>query len=240
MKTIGYIRVSTDEQADFGVSLDAQKDRIEAFCRAKDWDLVEVISDPGFSGKDLKRPGIQRVIELSKKRKIDVVVVVKLDRLTRQVADLGFLTRDIFEKYEIALASVVESIDATTAAGMLMLNVLGAVAQWERDIISERTKDAMAFQKKNRKLIGAVPYGYDLAEDGKTLLENPVEQTVLTGMKKMRNQGLSFNKIAIDLNEKEIPSKKGGKWYPKTVRAIISSQYPNPSVRKDEVSTALL
>ncbi len=82
-----------------------------------------------YNGVERRRPGIQRVIDLSKKRKIDVVVVVKLDRLTRQVADLGFLTRDIFEKHEIALASVVESIDATTAAGMLMLNVLGAVAQ---------------------------------------------------------------------------------------------------------------
>ena len=221
MKTIGYIRVSTEEQADFGVSLDAQKDRIEAFCRAKDWDLVEVISDPGFSGKDLKRPGIQKVIDLSKKRKIDVVVVVKLDRLTRQVADLGFLTRDIFEKHGIALASVVESIDATTAAGMLMLNVLGAVAQWERDIISERTKDAMAFQKKNLKRVGAVPYGYDLAEDGKTLQANLVEQAVLDEMMEMRNNHDSFQKIADNLNGKKVPAKKGGQWYSKTVRAII-------------------
>jgi DNA invertase Pin-like site-specific DNA recombinase len=223
MKTIGYIRVSTEEQADFGVSLDAQKDRIEAFCRAKEWDLVEVISDAGFSGKNLKRPGIQRVIDLSKKRKIDVVVVVKLDRLTRQVADLGFLTRDVFEKHEVALASVVESIDATTAAGMLMLNVLGAVAQWERDIISERTKDAMTFQKKNHKLIGSVPYGYDLGEDGKTLHENDVEQLNIIKMKKMRSRGLSYHKIAVSLNEEEISSKKGGKWYPKTVRDHFTS-----------------
>ena len=166
----------------------------------------------------MKRPGIQRVIDLSKKRKIDVVVVVKLDRLTRQVADLGFLTRDIFEKHGIALASVVESIDATTAAGMLMLNVLGAVAQWERDIISERTKD---FQKKNLKRVGAIPYGYDLAEDGKTLQENLVEQAILDEMMEMRSNHRSFQNIADKLNGKKNPSKKGGQWYSKTVRAII-------------------
>ena len=157
MKAIGYTRVSTDEQADNGVSLDAQADRIEAYCRAKDWVSAEILSDPGYSGKDLKRPSISRVISLCHHWKVDVVVPAKLDRLTRHVADLGYLTRDVFGKNNVALASVQESIDATTAAGQLMLNILGSVAQWERDIISERPREALAYKRRNGKRVGAVP-----------------------------------------------------------------------------------
>ncbi len=99
---------------------------MESYCRAKGWDLLETITESGCSGKDLRREGIQKVLSLCGKREIDVVVVAKLDRLTRHVADLGYLTRDVFTKNGVALASVAESIDATTATGHLMLNILGS------------------------------------------------------------------------------------------------------------------
>ncbi len=228
MKAIGYIRVSTEEQADSGVSLEAQRDRVESYCRAKEWELLETISDPGCSGKDLRREGIQKVLSLCGRRTVDVVVVAKLDRLTRHVADLGYLTRDIFTKNEVALASVAESIDATTAAGQLMLNILGSVAQWERDIISERTRDAMAFKSKNGKRVGAVPYGYDLGVDGEILVRNVLEQKTIANMKQMRRQGFSYQRIADRLYTRGIASKAGGIWYPKTVRSVLIRKPSGP------------
>lgn len=149
------------------------------------------------------------------------MVVAKLDRLTRHVADLGYLTRDIFAKNEVALASVAESIDATTAAGQLMLNILGSVAQWERDIISERTREALAFKRRNGQRVGAIPYGYDLGEDGKMLVGNVQEQKIIIEMKRMRRKKLSFQKIADRLNNKGITSKMECVWYSKTVRSVL-------------------
>ena len=96
MRAIGYVRVSTEEQAQTGVSLDAQEEKIRAYCIAKEWDLLRVIRDEGFSAKDLNRPGIQEIIEGCKRKEFDVVVILKLVRLTRSVKDLGYLVEDVF------------------------------------------------------------------------------------------------------------------------------------------------
>ena len=98
MRAIGYARVSTDDQAQAGVSLDFQEEKIRAYCVAKDWDLVSLIRDEGQSAKDLKRPGMQRILEGVRKKEFDVVVILKLDRLTRSVKDLGYLVEDVFGK----------------------------------------------------------------------------------------------------------------------------------------------
>ena len=105
MKAIGYVRVSTEEQALTGVSLDAQEEKIRAYCVAKGWDLFGVIRDEGYSAKDLNRPGIQEIIMGCKKRDFEVVVIMKLDRLTRSVKDLGYLVEDVFQKNDVACMS---------------------------------------------------------------------------------------------------------------------------------------
>ena len=103
MRAIGYCRVSTEEQAREGVSLDVQEDKIKAYCTAMGWDLTrKPIRDEGYSAKNLKRPGIQGIIEGCKKKDWDVVVIVKLDRLTRSVRDLGYLIEDVFSRNDIA------------------------------------------------------------------------------------------------------------------------------------------
>jgi len=96
MRAIGYVRVSTEDQAQGGVSLDSQEEKIRAYCAAKDWDLVRVVRDGGHSAKDLNRPGMQKILEECRKKRFDVVVILKLDRLTRSVKDLGYLVEDVF------------------------------------------------------------------------------------------------------------------------------------------------
>ncbi len=126
MKACGYVRVSTEEQAKEGVSLDNQRKRIEAFCVAKDWTLRRIYADEGISGSSLKRDGVQELISDCKKGVFDVVVIYKLDRLTRSVKDLGTLI-ETFDKSNVAFSSVSGNFDTTTANGKLVLNILGAL-----------------------------------------------------------------------------------------------------------------
>ncbi|OPY71008.1 MAG: DNA-invertase hin [Syntrophorhabdaceae bacterium PtaU1.Bin034] len=137
MKAVGYVRVSTDEQAREGISLENQRAKIEAYCELHDLTLVEILEDAGKSGKDLNRDGIQALMEAIKGRKIDAVVVYKLDRLSRRVKDTLSLM-DLVEKRLVAFHSITERIDTKTAMGKFFLNIMASMNQWERDTISER------------------------------------------------------------------------------------------------------
>lgn len=220
-KVIGYVRVSTDKQADSGLSLEYQQAKIKAYCDLEDLELVEIIKDEAASAKSFKREGIQKVISLIKAKEIDGVVVLKLDRLTRSVKDLGLFV-ELIKKYDIAFMCVQDKIDTSTPSGVLVLNVLGAVAQFEREAICDRTKAALSVKKANKqKTGGAVPYGYNLADDGSTLIENPKEQDTISLIKTMREQGKSFQAIADTLNQKRIPTKQGSIWAKMTVSRML-------------------
>ena len=116
MLIVGYARVSTVEQRDEGISLDVQQQKINAYCTVKDWSLTEIIKDEGISAKNLNRPGIGALINRVQANEIKTVIVCKMDRLTRSVADLNRLV-ELFKKYDVALVSLAESLDATTATG---------------------------------------------------------------------------------------------------------------------------
>jgi site-specific DNA recombinase len=224
MRAIGYVRVSTEDQAKEGVSLDAQEERIRAFCFAKGWELVGIKRDEGKSAKDLKRPGAQETIQGCQRKAFDVVVVYKLDRLTRNIRDLGFLLQDVFERYGVAFSSVQDNFDTTTASGKLVLNVMGSVAQWEREIIAERTREAMQFKRAKLQRVGAVPFGYTCV-DGQ-LLPDEGEQAVLNRIRSLRRDGYSYEGIAERLNLDGVVAKNGGRWHGKTVFYIFKNPLP--------------
>lgn len=146
LRAVGYLRVSTEEQAKKGISLDAQEKVVRSFIKAKEWKLLECVKDPGFSGKNLKCPGLQRMIELCKSNGVDVIVVYKLDRLSRRTRDMFELVEDVFEKNKVELASVTETIDTSTAMGSAFFGILTVLAQLERERIGERVSDARAFR----------------------------------------------------------------------------------------------
>ncbi|OAS19291.1 recombinase family protein [Paenibacillus oryzisoli] len=171
MRAALYLRVSTEEQSRDGYSIAAQKDRLTAYTHSQEWDIVDYYVDEGFSAKDTNRPDLQRLINDVKQKKIDVVLVHKLDRFTRSVKDLYALL-DEFEKYKCGFRSAQEQFDTTTPMGRAMMGMLGIFAQWEREVIAERVYVGMEQKHISGERNGAVaPMGYDLV-DG-SLVVNP-------------------------------------------------------------------
>lgn len=195
IKAIGYVRVSTDEQAREGVSIEAQEDRIRAMAIAKGWHLLDVIKDAGYSGKNLNRPGAKKLIDACRHGEVDAVVVYKVDRLTRKQRDLWHLLEEVFEANRVGFVSVTEAFDTTTAAGKAFLGMLGVFAQLERDLISERTREALKQKKTKREWVGRLPVGFVMGEGGR-LEEDPGAMNLIMKAKRLRRQGASFGDIS--------------------------------------------
>ena len=223
-RIIGYVRVSTTEQADKGVSIEAQSEKLRAYAKLFDLDLVDIVVDAGQSAKSLDRPGLQRVLASLKSKQADGILVVKLDRLTRSVGDLDALIQSYFsERAGKLLISVSDHIDTRSAAGRLVLNVLASVGQWERESCGERTRDALKHKKNQRQRVGAVPFGFALASDGKSLVEDASEQEALQIVRELRAQGLSLRKMVDELNNQGVPTAQGAKWHLATVQRALKA-----------------
>jgi len=222
MRVVCYCRVSTAEQADSGISLEAQQARMQAYAALYDATIVETVVE-AESAKSLNRQGLQHALGMLKAGKADGLLIVKLDRLTRSIADWQSLIDTYFgERGGKQLLSVNDSIDTRTAAGRLVLNVLITVAQREREAIAERTKEALRHKISRHQRVGKVRFGYDLAPDGMTLLDNPTEQQTIALMRDMRAAGCTLRQIAAALTERNIPTKEGhNRWQHQTVAYIL-------------------
>ncbi len=222
MKAIGYVRVSTDKQADHGVSLEAQQEKIRAMAVVHDVELLEIVVDAGESAKDLDRPGMTRVLDLAKSKAIGMVIVAKLDRLTRSVKDLAVLLEQ-FQRKGVSLVSVAESLDTGSASGRLVLNIMVSVSQWEREAIGERTRDAMRHKAANLQFVGNCPYGFRLCADGKTVEPDPQEQQIRRKIQNLRKQGKTLRQIAADLNKQKRSTRGGSPFLHSNVARILKA-----------------
>jgi DNA invertase Pin-like site-specific DNA recombinase len=218
-KAGGYVRISTDEQAREGISLENQKAKIETYCRLNDLDLVGIIEDGGRSGKDLNREGVQCLLGLVESRSIDAVVVYKLDRLSRRVKDT-LTVMDLIDKMSVAFHSITEKIDTMTATGRFFLNIVASMAQWERDTIAERTKDALRLKIVKNERAGQVPHGWRLAADGRALVAKAKEQRAIALARDLHGKGYSLRAICHEL-EKESYEPAGRAWHPQSVKNTL-------------------
>jgi DNA invertase Pin-like site-specific DNA recombinase len=210
MKVLGYVRVSTDEQATSGVSLEAQRAKLEAYASLYDLELVEVIPDAGVSAKSFDRPGLQRALGMLRRGKAQGLLVAKLDRLTRSMRDLGTLVEEELVKGKWTLLSVADQLDTRTASGRLVLNILGSVATWERDVVAERTKEALSYKRSRGERTSLhAPYGYRVVTGGKVLEADEVEQAMLAAIREARARGLSGRAIVAELAAKGCTTRKG-------------------------------
>lgn len=220
MKAVFYVRCSTEGQATEGVSLEAQLTKLRAWAEFSDAEVVGIFEDAGISGMRDDRPGLAAAMETACKHQA-ALVVYSLSRLSRSTSHTIELAERL-GKAKAELISLSEKIDTTTAAGKMVFRMLATLAEFERDQIAERTTAALAHKKANSERVGTIPFGYDLAGDGKTLTPNAAELEAASIMRQLRGDGLSYRRIAAELDARQVPTKKGsGTWTHTAVKSIL-------------------
>lgn len=222
---IGYVRVSTEAQATEGASLQAQREKIEAYCKLHGLALVDLIEDQAVSGSVplAERPGGLQIAASLKKHKAKHVVALKLDRLFRDAADALIQTRN-WDEAGIGLHLIDiggQSINTSTAMGRMFLTLMSGFAELERNLIAERTSIALQSKKARKEVYSAVPLGY-VDQAGK-LVAIDEEQLVIAEIKAMKAEGMTLMAIADDLNRRGIIGKRGGRYYARTIKNILEN-----------------
>jgi DNA invertase Pin-like site-specific DNA recombinase len=218
---LGYCRVSTEEQAASGAGLAAQRAAIRGEAERRGWQLVEVIEDAGFSGANLHRPGIATALEALKAHRADALVVAKLDRLSRSMLDFaGVRARSTKEGW--ALIALDVGVDTSTPAGEAMAHVLATFSQFERRLIGERTREALAAKRRAGVRLGR---------------PRQVSQDVVDRIGRERHGGATLAAIADGLISDGVPTAQGGRrWHASTVRSVLKSA-EHESLRKSAMGS---
>ncbi len=221
MQAIFYLRVSTEQQATEGVSLEAQQAKLTAWATLNDATVLGVYSDAGLSGTKDDRPGLLAAMEAATKNRA-CLVVYSLSRLSRSTAATIRLA-DELNRAGAELVSLSEKIDTTTAAGKMVFRMLSVLNEFERDLVSERTTTALRHKKAQGQRVGEIPFGYDLAADGITLTANPAQLEAIELINSLRAEGLTYQAIADELTARGIATKKGkAKWSTASIHKIVN------------------
>ena len=224
----GYLRVSTDEQAEHGVSLESQKSRIIAYCKSQGWNLHDLYIDDGYSGKDLNRPAMQRLIVDSKAQKIGAIVVIKLDRLSRRQKDVLYLLEDVFEPASVGFKSVSEPFDTTTPFGKAAIGMMAVFAQLERETIVERVREGKKeAARQGRFMGGPIAQGYKYNHETKKLEIDALQADVVHFIfNEYLSSGKGYQHIADCLNERNTPPPGSAKeWGKGTIRMMLHNPF---------------
>jgi DNA invertase Pin-like site-specific DNA recombinase len=202
---VGYVRVSTDEQAVSGLGLASQRAAIEAECTRRGWALVAIHED-ALSGKNMARPGLEAALAAVESDAASAIVVAKLDRLSRSLSDFaGLMVRARAGRWNLVAVDL--GIDLATAAGEFMGNVLASAAQWERRIIGQRTKDALAVKRAQGVRLGR---------------PQMISADLVARIRTAHQAGAGWSALARQLNDEGVATVHGGTmWYASTVRAVV-------------------
>jgi DNA invertase Pin-like site-specific DNA recombinase len=225
MKAIAYIRVSTTEQAETGISMDAQRAKIKAYCELAGLELVDIIAEEGVSGSKplATRPGGMELIKQLATGEVKHIISMKLDRLFRDAED-ALMTSKAWDKAGIALHLIDmggQTLNTATAMGRFFLNMMAGFAELERNLIAERTRIGLQHLKATGQVYGPTPVGYD--RSGDELTPNHRELSLVTEILEKRAAGYSLRKIADELNTSGTPTKAGGKWHASTIKYITEN-----------------
>ena len=215
-----YTRVSTEEQAKEGFSLDAQLDKLRSYCKARDWIVAGEYVDDGYSGRKTKRPAYMKMLE--EMDKWDALLVIKMDRIHRNQKNFMFMMEHL-NKNKKEFVSMSESFDTSTAIGRFVMNIIQGIAQLESEQIGERVYIGMEQKAKiNGGVLGFnIPYGYDYM-DGK-LNVNQTEALVIKNIYSWYLDHKSMGEIVTMLNDAKVPTKNQGLWAKKMVSTILKN-----------------
>lgn len=208
-KVIGYVRVSTQDQKDNGVSLEDQKQRIQAWCISQGHELIKIFEENKTGSSIRKRPVFKEAIDSTKKDMI--LVVTKLDRFSRSLVDTMTTAKRLTKK-GATLVSISENFDTCSPIGKVVFAILASFAEFERDMIVKRTTDALRYKKEQGERMGTIPFGYKVGDDNKKLVIDEDEQHIILSIHTLRSQGYSLQKIADQLNKDGLKTSKGKEW----------------------------
>lgn len=223
MRVALYPRVSGHEQED-NYSIPEQIKRMKAYCEARGWMVYKIYTDSGYTGSNLERPGLQALIKDAEKKNIDMVLVYKLDRLSRSQKDTLYLIEDVFDKHDVFFTSITENFDTSTPTGKAFLGILAVFAQFEREQIRERTMIGKNSRAQEGKWHGSkwTPIGYDYIDD--ELIPNEYEAMQVNEIADMFIERTPVRTIATIVTEKGYRHKHGdGIWEPKTIRRVLAN-----------------
>ncbi len=221
---IGYIRVSTDKQAEEGVSLEAQEAKIRAYCDLYELTLVGIEVDAGKSAKEMtKRDGLKKALKHLEDGSATHLIVTKIDRLSRSIVDMGILVKKYFKNQE-ALISINDHVNTSTATGRMFLNMIVMFSEYEREVIGERTSEALKHLKSKGVSLGPAPLGKSHSEDvdqggRRKIVDNRTEELTVSRIQSLK--GLSLRKICKILTDEGHKTKRGGKWHPQSVKLVL-------------------
>lgn len=218
MKVTGYVRVSTKGQVDDGVSLEMQERKIRQWCDLNDAELVDVHVDEGISGKNVARAGLQDALAEVRKHK-GALVVYSLSRLSRSTRDTLAISDDL-DKAGADLVVLQEKVDTTTPSGRMVFRMLAAINEFEREQLAERTSQAMQHMKAQGRRVGSIPHGYELADDGKSLMQESREQEIVRLVKQLRQEGWTLQAISDELAERGAFNRAGRPFNVKSIRSM--------------------
>ncbi len=215
-----YARVSTGPQVE-GSSLGTQRRQLMAYALARGYSVVDIYVDAGLSGKNMERPELQRLLADARARKFDVVLVARVDRISRSLTDLVRLV-GVLREHGVEFTAVGQDFDTTDPLGLLTLHMLGSFAQFERELMVERVKEAHLSRLKARDWsCGPVPYGYRKV-DGR-LLERPEQAEVVRRIFRLYLEMRSYKGVARRLQQEGVHAPRGKKWYDITVKGILTN-----------------
>lgn len=222
IKVAIYVRVSTQEQVKEGYSIGEQKERLEKYCEAHGWTIFKIYTDPGFSGGSTDRPGLKQLINDVKRKKVDKVLVYKLDRLSRSQKDTLYLIEDVFLKNDVDFVSMTENFDTATPFGRAMIGILSVFAQLEREQIKERMQIGLDARAKEGYYHGGpyAPIGYEY-KDGKLII-NDYEALQVRKIYELASTGMPIYSVYRYLKEHNL-THKYGKWTDSAVRSCLKS-----------------
>ena len=217
MRAVSYIRVSTGEQAQDGVSLELQRAKIRAWASLNDAALVGEYADEGLSGKRADRPGLMAAIAAAKREKA-ALVVYSLSRLSRSTLDTLQLTADL-ERAGCDLVSLSEKLDTSTPAGRVVFRVLAVLGEFEREQVAERTRGAILHMKAKGQRYGAIPHGF--RDEGGQLVKDAREGEVVRLVQSLRERGMSLRKISDELAARGAFNRCGRPFHPESLASML-------------------
>ncbi|MGK5094168.1 recombinase family protein [Deltaproteobacteria bacterium TL4] len=223
MKVYGYARLNDQRNHPKTMEIEAQSQIIHKYAEEHGYTVDEVFSDIDRSSATLDLPSLQKVFELAENGEIDILIIARLDRLTRTVRLYHRFIQKVCFEQSVRLISIEEGIDSSEESGRLALDVINIIAKWDSKMISDRTKELIERKREVGESVGHAPFGFTYKN--KKLIPSPHELKTVSLIRFKRNgEVMSYHKIAKYLNEHKIPSKRGGRWYAETVKTI----YQNP------------